>query len=76
MPNGAFLLLTAEGGVHVWLGAQHTQRLAPGDAPHAAAARVAAAAAAAGVPVPAGAHARVELEGTESPEFWSAFGTG
>ena len=72
-PGHAFLLLSGEGSVHVWLGAQHTQQLAPGDEPQAAAARVAAAAAAGGVPVPAGACVQVELEGAESAAFWSAF---
>ena len=74
-PSGAFLLLSPDGPVHVWLGANHTQQLAPGDAPEAAAARVAADAAAGGVPVPAGACVQVELEGAESAAFWTAFGT-
>jgi hypothetical protein len=73
LPSGAFLLLSSEGSVHVWLGAAHAQQLAPGEEPQAAAARVAAAAAAGGVPVPAGASVQVELEGAESAAFWSAF---
>ncbi len=75
LPSGAFLLLSAEGAVHVWLGAAHTRLLAPGDAPQAAAVRVAAAAAAGGVPVPAGAAVHVELEGAESAAFWASFDT-
>ena len=76
LPSGAFLLLSREGSVHVWLGAQHTQSLAPGDEPHAAAARVAATAAAGGVPVPADAPVLVELAGSESSAFWSNFREG
>ena len=69
------MLLSAEGSVHVWLGADHAQQLGPGDAPQEAAARVAAAAAAAGVPVPTGATVQVELDGRESAAFWNAFET-
>jgi hypothetical protein len=74
-PSGAYVLLSAEGSVHVWLGAEHAQQLGPGDAPQAAAARVAAAAAAAGVPVPTGAPVQLELDGSESAAFWTAFET-
>ena len=62
------MLLSAQGSVHVWLGAEHAQQLGPGVAPQAAAARVAAAAAAAGVPVPSGAQVPNPIARCDS--FW------
>jgi len=70
--GAAYLLLTPRQGVHVWLGAEFAHRLAPGDGPQAAAARVAAALRASGVALPP-TPPRVQLEGAEEPDFLQHF---